>query len=138
MTEIKHSKYCEAQQAAREAWIARWPDHCPTCEGAGGKYIQATRWEPDDFDICSCLENGHCPRCMSKVEYSARTGVSVCPVCNWTDSNFVDGDPMPVDFVCPQVDCDCLEDNIREDMHLESDYEMRQGEGFEDFDFNID
>lgn len=132
MTEITHSKYCQAQQAAVAAWKAQWPDHCPDCMGEGGHVIRQTRWEPEDYQVCHCVEEGHCPRCKSDLDFSDKTDVSVCPVCFWTDAWVVNGEPNDDIFSCPDDSCDCWDRPIPEDAHLESYYEMQNGEGFED------
>lgn len=56
---IEHTDKCKqaktANAASRANWLAKWPKHCPRCEGTGGQGMED--------DICTCLDEGYCPRC---------------------------------------------------------------------------
>ncbi len=74
-SQVIHTEACVRAMARQEAYDARWPRRCKQCFGAGGGYYSfgpsprgsgAPSLAPgtmQDFDTCSCVDNGQCPRC---------------------------------------------------------------------------
>ena len=66
-------RQCAERTAAREAWVAQWPNHCKTCQGAGAQYstydpspsgVSLGSGQMVDVDVCpDCAEKGICSRC---------------------------------------------------------------------------
>ena len=117
MSEIKHTESCQqahAQaEATRAAYAAKWPNHCPTCEGHGGHWysfdpspsgISLAAGTMEDFDACpDCLEKGVCPRCGQEVWTADDWDGNpvTCPLCGWDEAS---PDGMP-----PEAECWCWE-----------------------------
>ena len=84
---MRHSAECLNHQmdreTKREAWFARWPNHCTACQGAG--YIRPS-WEPpprkEYVELCERCA-GHCPRCGSKQPQWGDVSDVPCAVCGW-------------------------------------------------------
>jgi hypothetical protein len=79
---------------AAKAWVAKWPNHCVKCAGWGGFHIRATRWEPEDFDICTALPDGSCHRCGQPDAQGVDPDAGIylpCKFCGW---DFDDGAPQ--------------------------------------------
>ena len=111
---MQHTPECAAAQAAniaaQDAWRARWPNACKSCQGAGGK---AFRYDPSpagiglspgymwDFDPCPACE-GRCPRCGQPAPHDADVP---CPACGW---NYGKGK----DDACPEPieECWCFDE----------------------------
>lgn len=78
---------------ARAQWLEQWPNHCPNCEGWGGRSSPGTYWEPPDFDICPCFDDGKCPRCGKEgwpgEDFDEE---APCEFCGWEPLN-ADGAP---------------------------------------------
>jgi len=66
---------------ANKGWKILWPNHCTKCEGAGGFYDPGHREQPPDFDICTCVEAGKCPRCAAQTLPEEEE--VPCSVCGW-------------------------------------------------------
>jgi len=75
--------YCAEIAVENKAWRERWPNHCQTCEGAGGFHHPGNRETPPDFDICECSEAGKCPRCMELAWPGDDIDDVPCPHCGW-------------------------------------------------------
>ena len=91
--DMEMAAYEQIAKAAKE-WVTKWPNHCQNCSGWGGWHIRATRWEPEDFDICTALPDGSCHRCGARdAQEEAADGVCLtpCKFCGW---NFDDGAPQ--------------------------------------------
>ncbi len=73
-------------KAARAEWIAKYPDYCRRCEGAGELHDPGNRDEPPSVDDCECLASLRCPRCGSHIEPGDFDGYTIfarCPSCDW-------------------------------------------------------
>lgn len=96
--------YCREVTAAAIAWEARWPNHCKTCYGQGGKsFIEMHGFHhgagEQMFDTCSCVEVGQCPRCSQWAWIWADDNMESevpCWNCGW---NWCKGS----DDACPEV-----------------------------------
>jgi len=75
--------WADEVDAANKAWKERWPNHCTNCEGRGGFHVPATRWEPEDYDLCVCAEAGNCPRCGTVAWAVDNEDETPCPTCHW-------------------------------------------------------
>ena len=64
---VQHTADCDERQARYEqdiaAYVAKWPDYCQKCGGAGGFNYPSSYHEPPDYELCECLEQDICPRC---------------------------------------------------------------------------
>jgi hypothetical protein len=115
-----HTPECLAKnlplQAEREAWIAKWPNHCKKCEGMGGATVyenasphgSGEHWMMRVDEPCSCLEACNCPRCGVHNElweiddaWEAPGGL-VCAYCDWHEQK---PDICPPG---PDSPCDCM------------------------------
>lgn len=125
---MKHSPECQKKaaenKAAQEAWMEKYKDHCKKCYGHGGKSIPATRLDPEDFDTCSCLESGQCPRCGYKHSETHRfteDGEGPCANCGWDYGNYTPDSTIPEHYECYG---DCIpdqEDEYEEFLREESE-----------------
>lgn len=61
---IQHTAECQSRRAYIKAWTLLWPNYCKLCYAQGGKEYPATREDPDDYDVCLCVNMGLCSRCM--------------------------------------------------------------------------
>lgn len=106
---MTHSPACLSYQQdvtyARVAWQIRWPNHCATCEGVGGKSFagyfdhRAGVGEPPNFEPCeACIGQGLCARCKAPLA-DQETCEGPCDSCGW---NF--DDQCPSGF---EGDCNC-------------------------------
>lgn len=93
----------------RSAYYMKWPLVCHKCGGYGGKSIAATRWSPQDFDECECVNDNKCPRCGIEDAFDPDSDDMICKSCSW-DFNNPDG--LPSD--------DCLEAMAETEMLLEN------------------
>ena len=123
---MDHTAEClKAQDDATRAgaeYDRRWPGHCRSCNGWGGR---SYRYDPspsgvalspgwmEDFEPCpDCAEKGLCPRCM-KATMPEDGGEGPCPACGWTPK---DGRPWIPECICwPgeeswEDECDRLEE----------------------------
>jgi hypothetical protein len=93
--------YCKEVTAAAIAWEARWPNACKSCYGRGGhgwtEMHGFTHGAGEQmYDICSCVEQGNCPRCGT-VAWSVDNEIETpCPTCGW---NWCKGS----DDACPEI-----------------------------------
>jgi hypothetical protein len=71
-------------------WSERWPNACDKCGGWGLIEYPCTREEPGGADLCSCIEDGICPRCGAEDAFPF-DDVQVCQHCEW-DLTDPDGD----------------------------------------------
>lgn len=69
-----------AVEAARLAWLTRWPDHCTFCHGAGGDYDVRS----DVTYPCRCLLLRRCPRCAAATDPLLGSPTWACIACEWT------------------------------------------------------
>lgn len=78
---------------ANAAWVARWPKHCPACNGWGGFSKPLTDAYSGTFTWCTARRAEQCHRCGG-LGLNAQ-GKGPCSVCAW---NFDDGAEDPIDF----------------------------------------
>lgn len=105
-----HKESCLAAQArikaAQDAFLAKWPNFCKSCWGAGGHTSPGDFYQPPDWQPCFCLDNGRCPLCGK--QHNEDWEADECE-CGWT----YDGHGMnEKDIVYPieSMDwCDCFE-----------------------------
>lgn len=58
---MTHSIECEK---LFKQWEKKYPNHCKTCNGAGGVSYSGNYWNPPDFAECdNCIGQGKCPLC---------------------------------------------------------------------------
>lgn len=117
MPEFTHSESCQKRQAAAKAWKEQWPGHCKDCYGRGYHFHPATRYQPEDVDVCGCLETGTCPRCGKSIDLDTEAGTSTCPTCGWSDSHLLAGALYVEGLEMPDDSCDCYD---RLDLDLET------------------
>lgn len=96
MSHPNHTATCNLHHddadKARRAWQEKWPGHCETCEGEGGKGHPGSYDCPPDWDICpNCQEgdNLRCPRCGEPGETwdEAACDSVACKECGWDPAN---------------------------------------------------
>lgn len=101
---VDHTLECQAKEAearrATIAWCERWPNHCPTCTGAGvvGWYENQAPlgsgqvWNEHLEEPCpACTAEGKCARC-GKMGLDPETSEGPCRACGW---NYDDACPPP-------------------------------------------
>ncbi len=102
-----HTQECLKVQADRAQWVAKWPTYCRICGGAGGfvhhgiRYYSDGSGEPDDYEPCSCTEQGICPRCGEKGllrRIGADDIAEIAPPC--TSCGWNDDDSLPPACIC--------------------------------------
>lgn len=115
---MKHLHNCEQLAAEREAlraaWLAKYPNACPTCHGTGGTWSQ---FDPspagvslgagylEDFDPCPdcCERRSACPRCGAPQPEEFWSEQGKCLVCGWnwgTEPGNEDALPAPYECYC--------------------------------------
>jgi hypothetical protein len=125
---VDHTRECgerTAQQtAARAEWAKLWPNHCKTCEGAGGASVRGDSVPygstyvslPDEFEPCpDCAEKGLCSRCgqpglTSEERGDRSTGDPPCGFCGWDGKDMMPSEPECVCYFLeePEVSLDYL------------------------------
>jgi hypothetical protein len=104
-----------------------YPGVCRKCYGAGGHTTPSTWWEPEDYQLCSCIEeNDRCPRCggILGVDWDNYSGDPiVCRHCGWSEEG---PDIMP--FV---DECNCQDAYM--DQLLEDQFEYFESGLSEDY-----
>lgn len=60
-----------------------YPDSCPHCGGTGATRTPATRYEPEDGDVCSCILAARCPRCGQQHTAEWADANLECPNGEW-------------------------------------------------------
>lgn len=101
---MNHTADCRelyaTEEAERAAWLAKWPHHCPTCQGAGFSYWPGTYDTPPEMDACAdCTNKGHCPRCGQRAWSDTDALDTACRHCGW-NPDAPDSAPIPT--------CSCL------------------------------
>jgi len=115
--EVVHDPRCIVGKAALEAWAAKWPRYCRRCAGYGGIHYSGTMSDPPEFDVCSCVESGQCPRCGNSTVLYREDETMHCALCGWDERVMVNtnhGGPL-VDqhsgpLVAPAWECYCAEE----------------------------
>lgn len=115
----EHDGECLSRQAARLVWQTKYPNYCRSCEGVGGFDIPMHVYrdgsaDPPDFDICSCVEEGRCPRCGAD-DLDTEDGPTACAACGWYWGEGAED-------VAPHGECYC------EEARLYADYARRATE----------
>lgn len=82
-------------QVQADAWAARWPHHCPQCQGWGGSsYTEMHGFNYGSgetlFDPCDHLPIEVCHRC-GQAGMTEDDGAGPCSYCGW---NYDDGMPQ--------------------------------------------
>lgn len=113
--DFRHDAACHAATAdaevARGLYRARWPNHCRSCNGWGGR---VTEYDPSppgvslgpgtmmDFDPCpDCYAHFTCPRCTLREAWPDDSdGDGPCRRCGWAQIDA--GDPHSLDPGLPE------------------------------------
>lgn len=86
----------EAHNRVVREYEEKYPGHCETCRGWGGRTYSydpspagvglspGCMWDFDPCEDCTC--QGKCPRCGEKVEGLGDENVP-CPHCGWTEKD---------------------------------------------------
>lgn len=95
-----HTKECDEYiiKARKEVeeYVAKWPDYCNNCYGAGGFSHAGSYWVPPDFESCTeCIGKGKCPRCGAETFTDDET--IICSSCQFSLN---DGPWMPSGGEC--------------------------------------
>lgn len=90
-------------QETVNAWMARWPDFCVTCEGWGGWHIG-----DGEYEFCEdCVAIQCCPRCSKNLRLCRTPATDSfywrCPFCSWVERLTAGIPEPPMDF----TECDC-------------------------------
>lgn len=111
-----HTEACQRRlndnNAERNAWAQKWPNHCKVCEGAGVQqwyesvpYGSTTASMPCS-ELCDCLAGGafdqlgKCPRCVAAIFTNGMLEADApCPTCGWNWGKGKD-DLMPSAYEC--------------------------------------
>ena len=104
---MNHNEKCLETQARAKAWGEKYPKACPICHGAGelsyeenlAPHASGEVWMCGSTDLCTCVEDGECPRCGEKNTLPEGNTDSPCTACGW---NWGKGEE---DF---QPDTECL------------------------------
>ena len=73
--------------AEMQAWIRKWPSHCPNCSGWGA-VVRRRRGKAQESMACEDLPLSQCHRCGA--HGLSPVGSGPCNACGW---NFDDGLP---------------------------------------------
>lgn len=111
-----HSPECIAAKAAFDAWAAKWPRYHQRCYGVGGIGYAGTTSDPPEFDVCSCVDQGRCPRCGSSTVLYRNDDTMHCVLCGWDELAIMDGksaDQHGNPFWAPTWECWCEQEGAR-------------------------
>lgn len=102
----EHGRECipliEKRNEEIRAWEEKWPNHCKTCNGAGGFVSHNYPHEPDDYEPCiDCTnaEEPHCARCTAINPQWIEGEDTPCTACGWDWSKGKD-DEIPPPYEC--------------------------------------
>jgi hypothetical protein len=115
--EVEHIELCPhgiKGETCSDCWIAAWPKHCPKCMGGGqleytdngAPFGSGLYWPMQIRDLCSCIEDGHCPRCGGtrlELKSSETHEWYTCLDCEW-DERRPDICPPPAEFDGPEAE----------------------------------
>ena len=111
---MKHSEQClkEQSEAKRlhDAWVAKWPNYCHKCGGAGEVTWQENQspigsgmvWLETLSEPCeNCVLNDKCPRCGDKISWDDVLDLPQnCKHCGFDFDNPEPCPPAGLEYPC--------------------------------------